>query len=299
MKTIIKLVTVCFLTTAVCLLQGCSTHSQPSKQADGISGTNLLSDAQSRYSYAVGMMIAQRWKLQGFEFNDDVFFRGLKDGQFGTNTLMTGQEMSNTLRQVQQDMMAKQVKMRAELAAKNKAEGEAFLATNKNNSGVVTLPDGLQYKILTDGTGKIPRPVDTVSVNYRGTLINGTEFDSSYKSGQPAQFQLSGEGAEGIILGWIEALEQMKVGSKWRVFIPPRLAYGEQGGPGIPPNSTLIFDFELVGIKPAPPATPPPTVTSDIIKVPSADQMKQGAKVEVIKADQVEKLENQATNTAK
>src|SRR4051812_36403727 len=127
---------------------------------------------------------------------------------------------------------------------KNKAEGEAFLNQNKKNKGVVTLADGLQYKIMKKGTGPKPTDSDVVTVNYAGTLINGTEFDSSYKRHEPASFPVGG-----VIAGWTEALKMMKVGSKWKLFIPANLAYGERGNRGIPPNSTLIFEVELRGIE--------------------------------------------------
>jgi FKBP-type peptidyl-prolyl cis-trans isomerase FklB len=289
MKTIIKLTTACFLATAACLLQGCSTHSQPLPNAAGISSTNLLSDFNSRASYAVGMMTGERWKQQGIELNNDVYFRGLEDAQAGTNMLMTEQEVHAVLNQFQQMLFAKQQKMHAELGEKNKAEGEAFLATNKNNSGVVTLPDGLQYKILTNGSGEMPGPGDTVTVNYRGTFIDGKEFDSSARAGRHAQFRVGG----GVIRGWTEALTHMKAGSKWQLFIPAELAYGEQGNRAIPPNATLIFEVELLSIE------HPKPVTSNIIEVPSADEIKSGAKIEVIKPEDVEKLQNQATNAAK
>ncbi|MGH7991270.1 MAG: FKBP-type peptidyl-prolyl cis-trans isomerase, partial [Limisphaerales bacterium] len=253
--------------------------------------TNILNDAQSRDSYAIGMTIGQNWKQEGIDLNDEIFIRGLKDAQAGTNTLMTDTEMRDTLNEFRQSLMAKQQKMRAELGVKNKAEGEAFLATNKNNPGVITLPDGLQYKVLTEGTGKTPVPNDIVTVNYRGTFIDGKEFDSSYKRGKPAQFQ-----ADHVIRGWTEALTKMKTGSKWELFIPSDLAYGEQGGRSIPPNATLIFEVELLGVKSAPPAAPPAPLTSDIIKVPSAAEMKNGAKIEVIKPADAQKLENQQTN---
>jgi len=255
---------------------------------------NVLSDAQSRASYAVGMMMGERWKQQGIDLNDDVFLRGLKDAEAGTNTLMTEKEMSDTLNQFQQEMFAKQKQMRAELGEKNKAEGAAFLATNKNNPDVIALPDGLQYKILTSGSGKTPAPDDTVTVNYRGTFIDGKEFDSSAKAGHPAQFQ-----ANHVIPGWTEALTKMKTGSKWELFIPSSLAYGEQGGRSIPPNATLIFEVELLDVKASPPVVPPAPLTSDIIKVPSADEMKKGAKIEVIKPEDAQKLENQQSNQPK
>jgi FKBP-type peptidyl-prolyl cis-trans isomerase FklB len=255
---------------------------------------NVLSDAQSRASYAIGMMMGERWKQQGIDLNDDVFLRGLRDAEAGTNTLMTEKEMNDTLNQFQQEMLAKQKQMRAELGEKNKAEGAAFLAANKNNPGVIALPDGLQYKILTSGMGKTPASDDTVTVNYRGTFIDGKEFDSSAKAGHPVQFQ-----ANHVIPGWTEALTKMKTGSKWELFIPPVLAYGEQGGRSIPPNATLIFEVELLDVKASPPAVPPAPLTSDIIKVPSADEMKKGAKIEVIKPEDAQKLENQQTNQSK
>jgi FKBP-type peptidyl-prolyl cis-trans isomerase len=177
-----------------------------------------------------------------------------------------------------------------EQAVKNKAEGEAFLATNKDNPGVVALPDGLQYKVITGGTGAVPTVADTVTVNYSGKLLDGTEFDSSYKRGQPASFPVTG-----VIHGWTEALTQMKAGSKWQLFIPPDLAYGPQGRPGIPPNAVLIFEVELLSTQtppsatPAPPSAPP--LTSDIIKVPSADEMKKGAKIEVIKPEDAQQMQ--------
>jgi FKBP-type peptidyl-prolyl cis-trans isomerase FklB len=251
-------------------------------------GTNQLADEKSRVSYAIGMMLGHNWQQQGLEVDPDIFARAVKDIQAGGKTLLTEQEMHETLVNFQKEFAAKQQKRRAELADKDKQEGEAFLAANKEKPGVQTLPDGLQYLVITNGTGPVPGPNDTVTVNYRGTLINGTEFDSSYKRGQPAQFPVGG-----VIHGWTEALEKMPVGSKWKLFIPAGLAYGEQGNRGIPPNSTLIFEVELLDAKsPAPPKAAAP-LTSDIIKVPSAEEMKKGAKIEVIKSDEAAKAEQQ------
>src|SRR6516162_9354566 len=188
--------------------------------------------------------------------------------------------------------MAKMQQKRLEQATANKTIGEAFLATNKSMPGIktlsVTLPDGktseLQYLVLTNGAGPKPAATDTVNVNYRGTLIDGTEFDSSFRRGQPATFSIGN-----VIRGWSEALQKMNVGSSWKVFIPADLAYGESGNRGIPPNSTLIFQMELMSIQPAAPPPPPPApLTSDIIKVPSAEEMKKGAKIEVIKPEDVQ-----------
>jgi FKBP-type peptidyl-prolyl cis-trans isomerase len=185
--------------------------------------------------------------------------------------------MQSTLKAFQKEFAAKQQAIRAQEAVKNKADGEAFLAANKKNDGVITLPDGLQYLVITNGSGPTPSPEDRVSVNYRGTLIDGTEFDSSYKRGQPAEFPVTA-----VIHGWTEALEKMNVGSKWKLFIPSDLAYGERGRPGIPPNAVLIFDLELLATKanPTPPSSPASQpLTSDIIKVPS--------KIEVIKPQDI------------
>jgi FKBP-type peptidyl-prolyl cis-trans isomerase FklB len=175
-------------------------------------------------------------------------------------------------------------------ADKAKAAGEKFLADNKAKPGVVTLPSGLQYKILTEGKGtESPKAEDTVTVQYRGSLVGGTEFDSSYKRGQPATFRVGG-----VIKGWTEALQLMKPGSKWELYIPNELAYGENAPPGsgIPAGAPLVFEVELQTFtKPTPPPAPPmpQPITSDIIKVPSAEELKHGAKIETIKAEDIQK----------
>ena len=161
-----------------------------------------------------------------------ILARGLKDGLTGGKTLLTDEEAQAAITAVQNEMRKKQQEKMQEAAAANKKEGDAFLAANKGKEGVVTLPSGLQYKILKEGTGPKPTASDTVVCNYRGTLINGTEFDSSYKRGQPATFPVSG-----VIKGWTEALQLMPVGSKWQLFIPSDLAYGDRGaGAGIGPG---------------------------------------------------------------
>jgi FKBP-type peptidyl-prolyl cis-trans isomerase FklB len=252
--------------------------------------TNALSDTKSRVSYAIGLNIGHSFKAQDMDVDVDLVTRGIKDVTAGQPELMTEAEVKQTLTAFQQEMRAKMQQKRAEMGLKSKAEGEAFLAANKNQPGVTVLPDGLQYLVITNGSGAIPTASDTVTVNYKGTLIDGTEFDSSYKRGQPASFQVGG-----VIRGWTEALEKMTVGSKWKLFIPSNLAYGEQGQRGIPPNSVLIFEVELLDTKS--PATPMPAqpLTSDIIKVPSAQDLKNGAKIEVIPSEAAGK----ATNGAK
>jgi len=202
-----------------------------------------------KVSYALGMNIAAglgaNLKRQNVEVNRDVLVQAIKDGLSGGKTLMTEAEAQNTLRQFMSELQAKQEQKMKEAGENNKKEGEAFLAANKSKPGVVTLPDGLQYKIVKEGTGPKPAPTDTVTVNYRGTLINGTEFDSSYKRGEPATFPVGG-----VIKGWTEALQLMPVGSKWELYIPPDLAYGARGaGADIGPNATLLFEVELLSIK--------------------------------------------------
>jgi FKBP-type peptidyl-prolyl cis-trans isomerase FklB len=250
-------------------------------------GTNTLGDEKSRVSYAIGMMLGKNWQQQGLEIDPDIAAHAIKDIQSGGATLLSQAEMQDTLTAFQQTFKIKQQKMQAEKAEKNKADGEAFLAANKSKPGVITLPDGLQYTVLTEGTGAMPSASDLVSVNYRGTLIDGTEFDSSYKRGQPASFPVNG-----VIRGWTEALQLMKTGAKWQLLIPSKLAYGENGQRGIPPNSVLVFEVELLSVQPAPPpAAPPQPLTSDIIKVPSKAEMDKGAKIETLKAEDVQRMQ--------
>ena len=252
-------------------------------------GTNMLGDEKSRVSYAIGMMLGHNWQQQGLEVDPEIAARAIKDIQSGGTTLLSQTEMQETLTAFQKEFKVKQQKIQEEKAIKNKAEGADFLAANKAKPGVVTLPDGLQYTVLTEGSGAMPQADNVVSVHYRGTLLDGTEFDSSYKRGQPAQFPVNG-----VIRGWTEALQLMKTGSKWKLFIPSDLAYGENGQRSIPPNSVLIFEVELLSVQPsAPPAPPAQPLTSDIIKVPSAEEMKKGAKLETIKAEDVQKLQAQ------
>ena len=241
-----------------------------------------LKDARQKFCYSLGLSIGNNLGNLGVNLDDaelQLVVRGLKDQDAG-NAALTAEEMSAALRDYQQTAWQ-------ELAAKAKTEGEAFLTENKQRDGVVTLPSGLQYEVLREGSGSSPSATDKVSVQYRGSFINGKEFDSSYTRGEPAQF-----GVNGVIKGWTEALQLMKPGAKWKLFVPGDLAYGENGRRGsIPPNSTLIFEVELLQVMataPAPAVRPQP-VTSDIIKVPSKEEMEKGAKVEVIKASEVDK----------
>lgn len=266
---------------AFSILAGCFT-------ATGLhaADTNVFKSDKEKVSYAVGANLGGTWKRQEIDLDFDQLLQGLKDGTAGKATL-TEQEIREVLNKYQQELMAKQQEKRRLDGEKNKELGAAFLADNKAKPGVITLTNGLQYKVITEGTGDIPKPEDTVTVKYRGTLIDGTEFDNSEKApGGTATFRVTG-----VIRGWTEALTRMKTGSKWQLFIPADLAYGERGsGQKIGPQATLIFDVELVSIQPpAPPAQTTP-LTSDIIKVPSLEEMKKGAKIETIKAEDVDKL---------
>ncbi len=204
-----------------------------------------LKDAKERLSYALGMDLGNQFKKQSVAIDPDLFLRGLKDSLAGGKTLLTDQEGRTAIGELQNQIRQKQIAAMKELGEKNRKAGEAFLAENKTKDGVVTLESGLQYKILKEGDGKKPAADDTVVCNYRGTLVDGTEFDSSYKRNQPASFPV-----KGVIKGWTEALQLMPVGSKWQLFIPSTLAYGDRGvGNVIGPNATLIFEVELVSIK--------------------------------------------------
>ncbi len=195
--------------------------------------------------YTQGSSMAGFFKAQSVEVDTDTIIGSFKAGLSGAKPVLTEQDMHQTLSEFQKKIAAKQAEGMKETAEKNKKAGEAFLAENKKKEGVITLPDGLQYKVLKEGTGKTPKATDRVKVNYRGTLIDGREFDSSYKRGEPAVFQVNA-----VIAGWAEALQLMKVGSKWEVFIPSSLAYGgKSAGPMIGPDSTLIFEIELLAIE--------------------------------------------------
>jgi FKBP-type peptidyl-prolyl cis-trans isomerase len=245
-------------------------------------------DEKEKASYAVGIVVGNNIKRSNMDVDLNTFLSAVND-------VLGGKELRLTDMQASEAIRAYQLEARKKVAEKNKKEGEAFLAENKTKPGVQTtsvpLPDGataeLQYKVITEGTGDIPKSNDTVKVNYKGTLLNGKEFDSSYKRGQPAKFRVNG-----VVKGWTAALEKMKVGSKWDLYIPSTLAYGDAGPTSIEPGSTLLFEVELLGIEPPVAPMPAPSaqpLTSDIIKVPSADELKKGAKIEVIKAEDAAK----------
>ena len=223
-----------------------------------------LKDLKDKASYSIGLNIGTNFKKQNVELNPDALLAGVKDALSGNKPALSETESREVMNTWSKELADKQKAM----ADKNAAEGEKFLAENKKKEGIKTTATGLQYKSLKEGTGPQPKATDTVTVDYRGTLINGTEFDSSYKRGQPATFPLNG-----VIKGWTEGLQLMKVGSKYQFFIPSDLAYGPRAmGPDIAANSTLIFEVELKGIQPA--ATPAPGVSAAPSPAPEKDKEK-------------------------
>ena len=207
--------------------------------------TPALKNEKEKLSYALGMDLGNQLRKLSVDVDPALFGKGLGDALSGSKTLLTEEEARAAVSALQAEMRQKQIEATRAASDNNKKAGDAFLAENKTKEGVVALPSGLQYKILKAGDGKTPTDADAVECHYRGTLIDGTEFDSSYTRGQPSTFKLSG-----VIPGWREALKLMPVGSKWQLFVPPQLAYGERGaGRDIGPNATLIFEVELLAIK--------------------------------------------------
>ena len=216
-----------------------------------LAGASFAADApelksdKEKISYSIGMDIGGNLKRGSVEVDPDLLARGLKDSYVGGKTLLTEDQARQAIADFQKTLAAKQAETMKILSEKNKADGEKFLAENAKKEGVKVLPSGLQYKEITPGQGKSPKIADNVTTHYKGTLIDGTEFDSSYRRGQPVTFPVSG-----VIAGWTEALQLMKEGAKWQLFVPSRLAYGERAaGQVIGPNATLFFEVELISVK--------------------------------------------------
>jgi FKBP-type peptidyl-prolyl cis-trans isomerase len=204
-----------------------------------------LKTQKDKVSYALGANLGMNLHKQSVEVDIVIIMRGLKDALAGGKLLLTDDEARAALTQLQSDLRNKQMEQMKSASELNKKEGGSFLTGNKTKEGVVTLPSGLQYKVLAEGTGPKPTAGDSVTCNYRGTLVSGKEFDSSYKRGHPETFPVTG-----VIKGWTEALQLMPVGSKWQLFVPAELAYGDRGaGPDIGPGATLIFEVELLSIQ--------------------------------------------------
>ena len=285
------------LRTLLVLSLPCLTTFSGLAADSGNTGADSFKDDKDKASYGIGMYFGNQIKRSNLELNEDTVVAAMKDVLAGKPTKLNDMQAQEAIRSYQRTQQTK-------AAEKNEKEAEQFLAANKTKPGVktkeVTLPGGktaeLQYKVLKEGTGEIPTSNDVVEVNYKGTFINGKEFDSSARHGsKPAEFPV-----RGVVKGWTEALEMMKVGSKWEVYLPPALAYGERGGPGIGPDTALIFEMELVGIKPPPPPpAPAQPLTSDIIRVPSAEELKKGDKIQVLKPEDVERLKKEQEQKGK
>lgn len=244
-------------------------------------GDDKFTDPKERTSYALGVNFGSNLKNQGVEVNLDTLRKGIEDALAGQPQLDENQ-MRETFNQLRTTIQARM----AEKGKENKEAGEKFIAENKTKPGVTNTASGLQYKIITPGAGgESPKAGDEVQVKYTGRLIDGTVFDSTDKrGGEPARFKVGQ-----VIPGWTEALQLMTKGAKWELYIPSKLAYGERATGAIPSNSALIFEVELVDFTKGAPPAPSQPVTSDIIKVPSAEEMKKGAKIEIIKPEDVDK----------
>jgi FKBP-type peptidyl-prolyl cis-trans isomerase FklB len=206
-----------------------------------------LGDEKAKDSYSLGYEFGSNIKKQPVDLDLEAIITGIRDAYEGKEPKLSTEEMKEELGSLKKKVWVAQQREYQEKASRNLKEGEAFLAENAKKEGVITLPSGLQYKVLKEGSGPSPKATDSVTVHYRGTLVNGTEFDSSYARGEPATVHVIG-----MIRGWIEALQLMKAGSKWWIFVPPKLAYGERQFGRIPPNSTLIFDLELLSVTEGP-----------------------------------------------
>jgi FKBP-type peptidyl-prolyl cis-trans isomerase FklB len=205
----------------------------------------VLKTQKDKVSYAIGLNIGKSFRKDSVDVNSLIFARGVKDAITGAKPLLTDEELKTALTELQAELKKHQDDAARVAGETNQKAGETFLAENKTKDGVVALPSGLQYKIITAGTGPKPAETDSVVCNYRGTLLDGTEFDSSYKRGQPATFPVNS-----VIKGWTEALQLMPAGSKWQLFVPADLAYGARGAGGeIGPNATLVFEVELISIQ--------------------------------------------------
>ncbi len=224
------------IVTTIALIAACSVCAAGEKPE--------LADENDRINYSLGYQIGGDMKRQQVEVNGDILLRGIADAMTDAEPLLDQGEMNKTLIELKRKVLALQAQERAAAQQMNQQAGEEFLAANAKRDDVVSLPSGLQYRVLEPGSGKKPAATDTVTVNYRGTLIDGTEFDSSYSRNKPATFR-----ADRVIEGWREALQLMQEGAKWELFIPARLAYGERGAGKISPNSTLIFEVQLIKVK--------------------------------------------------
>lgn len=240
----ITTLTVGALTSAILLTTGCNTNNGNKETAAASVAITEQSTAPEKVGYSLGYMMAEGNKDSIEDLNLDTFEKGFRDGYAGKDSALTQEQMEKVLTDYQKEQEEKFVKEMETKVTENKTKGTAFLAANAKKEGVQTTASGLQYKMITAGTGKSPKATDIVEVNYEGKLIDGTVFDSSYERGEPIEFPLNQ-----VIPGWTEGLQLMKEGGKYEFYIPGDLAYGEAGNQGIEPNSTLIFTVELLKVK--------------------------------------------------
>lgn len=239
-----KFASLASLVLAMSVSVAAAQQQQQQQQPKAAAANPDMQSLQGRASYSIGMNIGNNFKQLGFELDVNALVKGISDAISDAKPALTQKEMQEALQAFQAEASAKQAERAKQLATKNKAEGEKFHAENKTKEGVKTLPSGLQYKVLKSGNGKSPKASDTVTTHYKGTLLDGTVFDSSYDRGEPASFPVGQ-----VIRGWTEALQLMKVGDKWQLFVPSELGYGEQGaGNKIGPHATLVFEIELLDI---------------------------------------------------
>ena len=238
-----KKICILALLAAAALMPFAGFAADEKKEDAKVEPIKLETDAQ-KVSYAIGSQIGNSMKTDGIEIDMDPFIRGMADARDGRELAMTPEEMKVVMDAFREQLMAKMQAERNKAGEEAGAEGAAFLAANAEKPGVKTTDSGLQYIVVEEGSGATPAATDVVRTHYRGTLIDGTEFDSSYARGEPAEFPVNR-----VIPGWTEALQMMKVGDKWKLFIPAALAYGDRGaGQDIPPNAALIFDIELLDV---------------------------------------------------
>lgn len=226
------------------LIVGVAAAQGPKPETKAAAPAPEMKDLKTKASYCIGLNLGQNLKSQSIELDPTSIAKGIADGLAGAKPALSKEQIDEVMAAFEKDLRGRQATTAKVAGDKNQKDGDAFLAANKTKPGVKTLKSGLQYKVLKDGTGASPKLSDTVKAHYAGKLLDGTEFDSSYKRGEPSSFPVNG-----VIAGWTEALQLMKVGSKWELYIPANLAYGERGRPSIPPNAALIFEVELLGVE--------------------------------------------------
>jgi FKBP-type peptidyl-prolyl cis-trans isomerase len=274
-----KQLTVIFVSVLLIMTMGCQagdSGSSTDTDTDTSTGDKKLDldSERAKASYSIGYNMGRNLINIKEEIDFETVVQGFKDGFAGEHKAqLKSEEIEKALIAFRQRINKIMQEKRRSLGEKNKAEGEAFLKENAGNEGVITTKSGLQYKVIKEGTGAVPQATDQVTVQYRGTFINGTEFDSSYKKGKPATFLLNR-----VIPGWTEGVQLMKVGAKYKFFIPSNLAYGQRGSRAIGPNAVLIFDIELLAIEKVEPKKPPKPPVKKIPQPKQEEQKKEAQK---------------------